>query len=227
MDIIKTGISGLDAITGGGIPVGSIVLVRGPSGSLKSTLAYEFCYRGAIFFNESTLYISLEQDRRSMMNMLKKIGLKEHSKCIFIDIASRRKSKEHFECYQYITKAIETNFSDFGITRLVIDSLNAFSVLSWISQDVRNELFRFMNFLRDMNITTFLVEEYNLGETQNIEEYMSDGIIDLGFLELEGRRKRFIMINKMRGMEHDMDKFSIGVSKDGIKIGEKYIIGKV
>src|SRR5689334_18883050 len=47
-----TGITGLDEITGGGVPRGRPTLVCGSAGCGKSLLSMEFLVRGAIEFNE-------------------------------------------------------------------------------------------------------------------------------------------------------------------------------
>src|SRR5947208_7427943 len=51
-DLVKTGVVGLDAILGGGIPRGNVIVVEGPAGSGKTTLGLEFIYRGATEFGE-------------------------------------------------------------------------------------------------------------------------------------------------------------------------------
>src|SRR5438552_2474511 len=59
-DFTKTGIKGLDAILGGGIPRGNLILVEGAVGTGKTTLGVEFVYRGAIEFNEPGLIVLFE-----------------------------------------------------------------------------------------------------------------------------------------------------------------------
>ena len=41
VDLVKTGIIGLDTILGGGIPRGNVIVVEGPAGSGKTTLGLE------------------------------------------------------------------------------------------------------------------------------------------------------------------------------------------
>ena len=56
LDLVKTGIKGLDDILFGGIPRGNIILVAGTAGTGKTTLGVEFVYRGARQFNEVTSF---------------------------------------------------------------------------------------------------------------------------------------------------------------------------
>src|SRR5207302_11308870 len=56
-DQVKTGVVGLDAILGGGLPSGNVIVVEGPGGSGKTTLGLEFIYRGATDFGEPGLIV--------------------------------------------------------------------------------------------------------------------------------------------------------------------------
>ena len=57
---LRTGIAGLDAILGGGIPQGNVVLITGGPGSGKTSLGVEFVYRGAREFNEPGMIVTFE-----------------------------------------------------------------------------------------------------------------------------------------------------------------------
>src|SRR2546430_13740844 len=59
-DLVKTGVVGLDAILGGGIPRGNVIVAEGPAGSGQTTLGLEFIYRGATEFGEPGLIVLFE-----------------------------------------------------------------------------------------------------------------------------------------------------------------------
>src|SRR5438034_7119841 len=60
LDLMKTGVTGLDAILGGGIPRGNVIVVEGPAGSGKTTLGLEYIYRGAAEFDEPGVIVLFE-----------------------------------------------------------------------------------------------------------------------------------------------------------------------
>jgi circadian clock protein KaiC len=60
LDLVRTGITGLDAVLGGGIPRGNVILVEGTAGTGKTTLGVEFVYRGATEFDEPGLIVLFE-----------------------------------------------------------------------------------------------------------------------------------------------------------------------
>jgi circadian clock protein KaiC len=56
-----TGISGLDEVTGGGLPKGRPTLVCGPAGCGKTLVAMEFLVRGITQFGEAGVFIAFEE----------------------------------------------------------------------------------------------------------------------------------------------------------------------
>lgn len=56
-----TGISGLDEITGGGLPTGRTTLVCGAAGAGKTLFAIEFVVMGILYHDEPGVIISFEE----------------------------------------------------------------------------------------------------------------------------------------------------------------------
>ena len=61
----RTGIKGLDEITGGGLPTGRPTLVCGAAGCGKTMLGVEFIVHGATEFNEPGVFMMLKKAPRS------------------------------------------------------------------------------------------------------------------------------------------------------------------
>ena len=70
MKRIHTGIEGLDNLIEGGIPEGWGVLLTGPTGTGKTTLAVQYLYNGYIEYNEPGVYISLEEDVQDIVQVM-------------------------------------------------------------------------------------------------------------------------------------------------------------
>src|SRR6187397_1121842 len=56
-----TGITGLDEITGGGLPTGRPTLVCGTAGSGKTLMALEFIIHGALDYREPGVFMAFEE----------------------------------------------------------------------------------------------------------------------------------------------------------------------
>src|SRR5258706_15531678 len=71
---VKTGIEGLDEITGGGLPRGRPTLVCGGPGCGKTLLALEFLVRGAVQFDEPGVFMSFEETAAELKSNVASLG---------------------------------------------------------------------------------------------------------------------------------------------------------
>jgi RecA/RadA recombinase len=69
-----TGITGLDEITGGGLPTGRPTLVCGSAGCGKTMLAMEFLVRGATQFGEPGVFMMFEENARELTDNVRLLG---------------------------------------------------------------------------------------------------------------------------------------------------------
>src|SRR5215210_1990996 len=69
-----TGISGLDDVTGGGLPRGRPTLLCGPAGSGKTLLAMEFLVRGITQFGEPAVFMAFEETREDLIANVTSLG---------------------------------------------------------------------------------------------------------------------------------------------------------
>ncbi len=72
---MELGIHYLDRILQGGIPRGSMILVKGGPGTGKTTLAGHFLYIGAIKRGDPGLYFSFIEDEEKFMSDMRSLGM--------------------------------------------------------------------------------------------------------------------------------------------------------
>src|SRR5437763_3043704 len=70
----RTGIEGLDEITGGGLPRGRPTLVCGSAGCGKTLLALEFLVRGATEFGEPGVLLAFEETAEELTQNVRSLG---------------------------------------------------------------------------------------------------------------------------------------------------------
>src|SRR2546427_7835056 len=95
--LIKTHIRGFDEdVLRGGIPQGHVVLVRGASGTMKSSLAYYVLYHNAVA-GSPRLYVTLEQTAAALLEHVAGLGLKATSVSEALPILDLSLGREYLE----------------------------------------------------------------------------------------------------------------------------------
>ena len=220
-------IKGLDKIIEEDIPKGSIILVTGAEGTLKSSLVFGMISRYLEKNNEFGLYVTLEQTKESHMKNMESMGLTTNCALHMFDYSDMRAEWKDNELD--IIKVTE-EIIDFyrckqeKLTVFALDSLNALCSLSNES-NFRRSLYYFFSNLRDKGLTSFLIMETPLSGTSILaydtgrpEHFLADGVIELGLIEAAEGVKRYIQIRKMRGVNHRMEKNQLVVGKQGLSV---------
>jgi KaiC/GvpD/RAD55 family RecA-like ATPase len=121
------------------------------------------------------------------------------------------------ENWFFLTKAlIKEAKKELDIDIVILDSMSALHSLSQL-ENPRVKLFYFFEFLRDLNITSFLITEMSSDGTKmgTFEEeiYLADGIIKLGTSNRHRKVSREISITKMRATNVSTDVFTLQFKK--------------
>jgi KaiC/GvpD/RAD55 family RecA-like ATPase len=224
---IKTYIKGFDEHLAGGIPKGSLVLICGPPGTMKTTMAYNILFNCAKEDDVRGTFFSLEQGRESLLNQMAGLGmdLKEvGDKLSIVDFGlirrnlERMESKNWLDIFKMYAENLKKN-TEYDI--LVIDSLPVLEVLSSF-KNPREDLFYFFEWLRGLDVTCIIICEMaansdNYGEYG--EDYISDGIIHTKMERMNDENiQRRIRCVKMRGTDHSTDFFTLLVEEGDLQV---------
>src|ERR1700691_1678474 len=74
LDKTPTGISGLDQITGGGLPRGRVTLVAGSAGAGKTLLGLNFLVAGAREYGEAGVLMTFEESADKVARNVRSLG---------------------------------------------------------------------------------------------------------------------------------------------------------
>jgi len=74
MDRLQTHVEGFDEALGGGIPRGSIVLVAGTPGTMKTALTFSILYEN-VKAGSKALYVSLEESQEDLRASMAELGM--------------------------------------------------------------------------------------------------------------------------------------------------------
>ena len=191
MDRLKTYVEGFDEALGGGIPRGSLVLVAGTPGTMKTALTFSILYEN-VKAGSKALYITLEESQEDLHAAMTDLGMTglDNMELYILDVGRIRLEHKDEEptknwldvLQKYIDQRVRVNTFDL----IALDSLAALYSLSHLNNP-RRELFHFFGFLKSLHATCFLISEVPSGNPGKLssfeEEFLADGILYLGQVE--------------------------------------------
>jgi len=225
MELVDSGIDGLNIMLGGGIPAGSSVLILGSYGAGKTTLGMHFTYAG-LKRGERVAYFSLEERKESIIKASKQYGMDlepflEKNLIMMnpgaVEFVEMLKLKENFK------RSIEEE----NVSRVVIDSISIMMMAADSDVLKRNIIMNLSESLKDLNVTSLLIAETDVGQPytsrEKFAEFVVDGVISMQHIynDRNGEEASLVRILKMRFMNHDRKARPYTIGDKGIQIMAK------
>jgi circadian clock protein KaiC len=222
---LSTGVSGLDAMMGGGIPEGDSLLVTGPTGSGKTILGTQFIAEGTRR-GESAVIAVFEEHPEAYVARARQLGFDLDEM-----IATGKLKILYLEpldlSVDETLHGIGERVQLFGATRVVIDSVSGFeaALAPTFRQDFRASFYRLLVSLTGLGVTVLSTVEVtessdNLRFSPYNISFLTDDIIAMRYVELDGELRTVLAVVKMRGSDHSRELRSYAVTSRGIEIRE-------
>jgi len=220
VDRVPTGIPGLDELLGGGLIKRRHVVLCGGPGSGKTTLGYEFLYRGAEKYDEKGLFVSLEQSPERVVEGAKAVFSKwDWERYLNSNILVTRIQLDDFN---RLTDIIGDYVNEHGVKRVVVDSLTLLRLYFRGEDAYRNNLYELLTFLADLDCTALLTLEKSINKRADahydMEEFVADGIVNIYLVPKERDRLRVLEIIKMRDTDHSTRLCPFKITAEGLMI---------
>ncbi|MCK4443553.1 MAG: AAA family ATPase [Thermoplasmata archaeon] len=207
---VKTYIEGFDELLDGGIPKGSLVLICGTPGTMKTTLAYSILHGNASNGSRG-LFITLEETQEGIASAMEELGMNslKESELYILDVGAIRREHRQEEAskdwFDILSRYIEQRVKEDKFDIVAIDSLDAlYSLFSM--ENPRADLYHFFGSLKELGSTTLLVSEIPYGKDRLVsfdEDFLADGILLLKQYEVgETDVQLRIRCVKMRRSNH-------------------------
>jgi circadian clock protein KaiC len=222
-----TGISGLDEITGGGLPRGRPTLICGPAGCGKTLFAIEFLVRGITEFNEPGVFVAFEESIDDLIANVASLGW---------DLAKAEADGQLVIDHVHVVRGEMEEVGDWdldglflrlgaaidsvGAKRVVIDTIETLFGVFSNTAVLRSELQRLFGWLKERGVTAVITGERGDGTLtrHGIEEYVSDCVIVLDHRVTEQASTRRLRILKYRGSLHGTNEYPFLIGETGISV---------
>jgi circadian clock protein KaiC len=223
----RTGITGLDEVTFGGLPAGRPTLICGGPGCGKTLLATTFLVNGAVMFNEPGVFVSFEETSDDLIKNVASLGYDLGAlvadKKIAIDFVRVERS-EIEETGEYDLEGLfvrlDYAIKSVGAKRVVLDTLEMLFAGLGDTQILRAEIRRLFAWLKQRNVTAIITAEQGEGTLTRygIEEYVSDCVFLLDNRVSDQITTRRLRVVKYRGSAHGTNEYPFLIDAQGVSV---------
>lgn len=229
---IPTGIPGLDRVISGGLPAHKLYLVKGISGTGKTTLAMQFLMEG-VRRGESALYITLSETREEIEIVARSHEWDISGVTLFELMDAEAKLRSGTDSSFFHPSEIELNRTTETLlaevervqpARLVFDSLSEFRLLAETPLRYRRQILRLKQYFAGKKVTVLFLDDCSdNGADQHIES-IAHGVVTLQRSYPEyGVARRMLVVEKLRGSAFSEGPHDIALRHGGMVIFHRLI----
>jgi len=217
----RTGVDGLDELLGGGLPAGTATVIQGGTGTGKTLLSLHFLQEG-VRRGEKGVLFTLEENPEQLRSIARSLGwdlaaLEAQGKLIIKYTSPVELSTDRF-LYEARKQVVE-----LGAKRAVFDSLTTMALGVPSERRYKEMVYAIAKHMRAEGVTLVMTVESEqlLGAAQvsgHGVSFIADNLVQLRYVELEGRLERAISVLKARGIKHDSEMRSVEIGNGGMKV---------
>ena len=222
-----TGITGFDAITRGGLPVGRPTLLCGGPGCGKTIFGVEFLVHGILKYDEPGVFVAFEETPADLAKNVASLGydldgLRAKNKLAVDYVLLDPAELEEVGSYTLdgLFVRLDLAVRTVNAQRIVIDSLEVLFARLKDDSIIRGELQRLFRWLKARNLTAIITAERGSpGLTRRgLEEYVSDCVVLLDQRVDDLVTTRLLRVVKYRGSSHGADQYPFLIDEGGLSV---------
>jgi circadian clock protein KaiC len=216
-----TGVAGLDDLLAGGLPRHSATLLEGGTGTGKTLLSMKFLIEGVARGERGVLF-TLEEAPEQIRANARSVGWDLAPLEAAGQLAIKYASPVELSTDRFLYEA-RTEVESLGASRVVFDSLTTMALGVPSERRFKEMVYAIAKHMRNVPASLMMTVESPqlLGAAQLSGQgvsFIADNVIQLRYVEMEGRLERAISVLKARGIQHSSELRSLTVGNDGLKV---------
>jgi circadian clock protein KaiC len=225
----RTGIHGLDELTGGGLPQGRPTLVCGGAGCGKTLLSMEFLVHGALQYGEPGVFMAFEEtvadltiNFASLGHDLDDLVARKLLALDFVHVDRRELEESGDYDLEGLFIRLALAIDSVGAKRVVLDTVESLFAGLPNGAILRAELRRLFRWLKSRGVTAIITGERGsqpgMLTRHGLEEYVSDCVIALDHRVSGSISSRRMRVVKYRGSTHGTNEYPFLIDAGGISV---------
>ncbi len=221
VEVIPSGLPGLDQMLGGGIERGTISIFSGPSGVGKTTLGMQFMHEAARRGERSVVY-AFEEHAATLLHRCQCVGIPARAmmgtgNLSVVQVEPLRFSPAEFALM--VRREVEEN----GARIVMIDGISGYR-LTLAGEDLLVHLHSLGRYLKNMGATVIFINDVeaitgDFRATDVGASYLCDNLVFLRYLERNGELCKVIGVLKKRLSDFERVIRELEIGPGGLRVG--------
>jgi len=220
---VDSGIAALDQMLGSGLGRGSSVMILGPTGVGKSSLALQYA-NVAAEQDEHVAYFAFDESRETLLERANGLSMRAAGAIDDGRIHWERINPSRISPGEFIWK-VRRQVEDNQAAVVVIDSLNSYLETMHEETSLLLQMHELLNYLSNQGVLTILIVGQS-GLFDNVHDpldvgFLSDTVVLLRFFEADGEVRKAISVVKKRPGRHETAIREFSLTAQGVFVGSQ------
>ncbi|MBD8532148.1 MULTISPECIES: ATPase domain-containing protein [unclassified Massilia] len=221
--VIESRVPSLDQMLGGGLARGTSVMILGPTGAGKSSLALQYA-NVAAEQDEHVAYFAFDETKETLLDRANGLSIRASDAIGDGRIFWERINPSRISPGEFIWK-VRRQVEDHDAAVVVIDSVNSYLETMHEETSLLLQMHELLSYLSNRGVLTILIVGQS-GLLDNVHDpldvgFLSDTVVLLRFFESGGDIRKAISVLKKRPGRHETMIREFSLNAGGVCVGER------